>query len=64
MDKEILIGKLHFFVMEDKVKITGSLQICAGKETGVEAAIDSMDWMHKEENTNAILLAGAENIFN
>ena len=49
--------------MKDKIETTWLLQIYAGKKTSTEAAIHSIDWMHEEENTNAVLLVGAGNTF-
>ena len=39
------------------------LQVSAGQEVDIEAAIYSMNMMYKDEKTNAILLADASNVF-
>ena len=46
------------------VSSAGSLQVCAGQEAVLEAAIHAMEKIFKEESTEAVLLVDAENVFN
>ena len=48
----------------DVLKAAGSLQVCAGHESGAEAAIHSIHDIFQVEETEAILLIDAENAFN
>ena len=48
----------------DVIKSVGSLQVCAGQISGVEAAIHSMHDVHDLEETEAVLLIDSENAFN
>ena len=49
---------------DDVIKCTGTFQVCAGQEAGIEAAIYSMNMMYEDENTDVILLVDAINAFN
>ena len=49
---------------DDVIKCTGTFQVCAGQEAGIEAAIYSMNMMYEDENINVILLVDAINAFN
>ena len=42
--------------------VLGMLQVCAGQEAGIKAAIHSMNMMYEAENTDDILLVDASNI--
>ena len=58
-------GKVIVLVLkEDVIKYTGRLQVCARQEVGIEAAIHSMNMTYEDDNTNAIWLADAKNVFN
>ena len=58
-------GKVIVLILaEDVIKYTGTLQICAGQEAGIETAIHSMNMMYKDENTDVISLVDASNAFN
>ena len=60
-----IAGKVIVSVLkEDVMKTTGSLQVCAGQEAGIEAAIHTMNKMYDDENTEAVLLVDAKNAFN
>ena len=48
----------------DVLKAAGSLQVCAGHESGAEAAIHSMHDILQVDETEAIQLIDAENAFN
>ena len=49
---------------EDVTWAVGSLQVCAGQESGCEAAIHAMREMFDSEDVEAVLLADASNVFN
>ena len=58
-------GKVIVLVLkEDVIKYTGRLQVCARQEVGIEGAIHSMNMTYEDDNTNAIWLADAKNVFN
>ena len=42
----------------------GSLQLSAGKISGIEAAVHAVDSLFQQEETEAILLVDASNAFN
>ena len=42
----------------------GSLQLCAGQMSGMEAAVHAMNMVFKDENCEAVLLVDASNSFN
>ena len=42
----------------------GSVQLCAGQISGIEAAVHAVDSLFQQENTEAILLVDASNAFN
>ena len=46
------------------MQAAGSLQVCAGLEAGVEAAIRAMYDIYNDEHSEAVLLVDAENAFN
>ena len=55
-----IAGKAFVSVLkEDVIKCTGVLQVCAGQEAAIEAAIHLMNMMYEDENTDAILLVNA-----
>ena len=55
-----IAGKAFVSVLkEDVIKCTGVLQIYAGQEAAIEAAIHLMNMMYEDENTDAILLVNA-----
>ena len=49
---------------QDVMKAAGSLQVCAGQEVGVEAAIHAVHNIFKDHTTEAVLLIDAENTLN
>ena len=60
-----IAGKVIASVLkEDVIKCTGTIQVCAGQEAGIESAIHSMNMMHEDENTDAILPVDGSNAFN
>jgi hypothetical protein len=52
------------FLKEDILRSAGSLQLCAGQESGCEAIIHAMDEIYKSEPCEGILLIDADNAFN
>ena len=44
--------------------VTGALQLCAGQDAGIEAAIHAMRDIFIDDETEAILLVDARNAFN
>ena len=59
-----IAGSYCFSSEDDVIKCTGTLQVCAGQEAGIEAAIYLMNMMYEDENTDVILLVDAINAFN
>ena len=49
---------------QDVMKKTGSLQVCAEQEPGVEVATHAVHDIFKDHTTEAVLLIDAENTFN
>ena len=49
---------------DDVITPVGPLQVCAGQESGCEAAVYAMYKMYKEEHIEAVLLVDAANVFN
>ena len=49
---------------EDIIRSVGNLQVCAGHESGCEAAIHAMSQIFNEEDSEAVLLIDASNAFN
>ena len=49
---------------QNVMKSAGSLQVCAGEETGAEAAIHAAHDISKAHTTETVLLIDAENAFN
>ena len=60
-----IIGKAILKVIKlDILKITGNLQLCAGQEAGVEAAVHAVHILFHDESTDAAILVDAKNAFN
>ena len=60
-----IIGKAVLSVTASFVqKATGSLQLCAGQEAGIEAAIHAMRLLSDSDDNEAVLLVNAKNAFN
>ena len=49
---------------KDILKAAGFLQLCAGQDTGNEAAIYAVDDMFNEDDTEGVLMVDASNAFN
>ena len=59
-----VIGKIVMkHLGKDILKATGSLQLCAGQDTGSEAAIHTVYDMFNEDATEAVLMVDASNAF-
>ena len=60
-----IIGKAILKVIKcDILKVTGSLQLCAGQEAGADAAIHAVRTLFQDESTDAAILVNASNAFN
>jgi len=61
-----LVGKAVLTVVRPYIRreVTGALQLCAGQEAGVEAAIHTMRDIFNDEDSDGILLVDARNAFN
>ena len=58
------MGKLVSGFLKEEIKeAAGPLQVCAGHNVGVEAAIHTMSQVFEEEGTDGILLIDASNAF-
>ena len=58
-------GKVVMMIdKQDVMKTAGSLQVCAGQETGAETAIQAVHDILKDHTTEAVLLIDTENAFN
>ena len=53
-----------YILKPDIIDSSGGLQLCAGQESGCEAAVHSMARIFDEIDTEAILLVDASNAFN
>ena len=49
---------------QDLQAAVGSLQLCAGQDTGSEAAVHAMSNIFQEETTEAVIFVDASNAFN
>ena len=60
-----IIGKAIMKVIKsDILKVTGSLQLCAGQEAGADAAVHAVRTLFQDESTDAAILVDASNAFN
>ena len=60
-----IVGKVIVSTLwNDIITSVGPLQVCAGQESGCEAAVHVMSKIYKEEHTEAVLLVDAANAFN
>ena len=60
-----IAGKVIVSVLKnDVIDCTGSLQVCAGQEAGIEAAVHALNSMYNDENNDAVLLVDTSNAFN
>ena len=64
-EKHWIIGKSVINILkQDIIYASGSLQTCAGIESGIEAAVHSMATKFQEKSSEALLLVDASNAFN
>jgi len=64
---QLIIGKtITGLLKEDTIHAVGTLQTCAGLESGTEAAIHAVRKSYKEKNSECLLLVlvDADNAFN
>ena len=60
-----IVGKAAMSAVSGDVKAAaGSVQLCAGQDAGVEAAVHAMRSVFEDERTEAVLLVDASNAFN
>ena len=60
-----IVGKAVLSVIgRDIQKAAGSIELCAGQPSGIEAAIHAMSSLYNQEETEAVLLVDANNAFN
>ena len=60
-----IIGKAILQLLRNEIlDAAGSLQLCAGQDCGIEAAIHAMREVFNDSTTEAVLLADATNAFN
>ena len=60
-----IAGKVIVSVLKnDVIDCTGSLQVCAGQEAEIEAAVHAPNSMYNDENNDTVLLVDASNAFN
>ena len=60
-----IVGKAIAWDLKiDFKEAAGPIQVCAGHQAGAEAAIDAMQTIFQEENTEGVLLIDASNAFN
>ena len=60
-----IAGKVIVSVLKSEViDYSSSLQVCAGQEAGIEAAVHSLNSMCNDENNDAMLLVDASDAFN
>ena len=60
-----IVGKsITHLLKPDIMEAAGVTQLCAGQESGIEAAIHAIVQLFSEDDTDAVLLVDAENAFN
>ncbi len=60
-----IMGKAILLIVRDDVRqAAGSMQLCAGQVSGVEAAVHAIKDIFQKEETEAVLLVDADNAFN
>ena len=62
--RRIIIKAIFSVIKDDVQEVIGALQICAGQESGCEAAIHAMREVFNSADTEAIILVDAPNAFN
>ena len=60
-----IIGKIITGLLKENIiRAVGTLQTCAGLESGIEAAIHAVRKTFEEDNSECLLLVDADNVFN
>ena len=59
-----IIGKSVIHTLKKDIRSVGNLQLCAGHESGCEAAIHAISQIFNEEDSEAVPLIDASNAFN
>ena len=60
-----IAGKVRVLVLKNNtIDSTGSLQVRTGEEAGIEVAVQSLNSIYKDDNTDVVLLVDASNAFN
>lgn len=62
--RRIIAKAILMVTRSDIQEAAGSLQLCAGQISGIEAAVHAVDSLFQQEETEAILLVDASNAFN
>ena len=59
-----IAGKVVSPLKEDVIQSVGSLQVCAGQDTGCESLIHAMRTIYEDQSAEKVLLIDASNAFN
>ena len=51
-------------IQEDIISAVGSLQVCAGEESGCESLVKAIHEIYEDQSSEAVLLVDAWNAFN
>ena len=62
--RRIMARAILSVLKDDIKKAAGPIQLCAGQESGCEAAIHALNQIFEDPNTDAVLLVDASNAFN
>ena len=62
--RRIISKAVLSIIRQDILETTGSIKLCAGEESGCEAAVHAMRAIFEDKDTQAILLIDAKNAFN
>jgi len=62
--RRIISKTITGLLKEDTIRAVGTLQTCAGLESGIEAAIHAVRKSYEEEGSECLLLVDADNAFN
>ena len=62
--RRIISKAILSIVRKDVLEVTGSIQLCAGQESGCQVGIHAMRKSLEDDTTEAALLVDAQNVFN
>ena len=62
--RRIIAKSILIITRSDIQEATGSVQLCAGQISGIEAAVHAVNTLFQQENTEDILLVDVSNAFN